>query len=59
MTIAPKDLKGLRALKEEELLKHYLIVYPRSDERVTEDGISIVPYSTFILQFSKNRIKQL
>jgi len=53
MTIAPKDLKGLRTLKEEELLKHYLIVYPGSDERVTEDGISIVPYSTFIKRLWK------
>ena len=53
MTIAPKDLKGLRTLKEEELLKQYLIVYPGSDERVTEDGISIVPYSTFIKRLWK------
>ena len=47
-TIAPKDLKGLRVLKEEELLKNYIIVYPGTDERITEDGISILPYNIFI-----------
>lgn len=47
-TIASKDFKGLRALKEEELLKYYIIIYPGKDERVTEDGISILPYDIFI-----------
>lgn len=47
-TIAPKDFKGLRALKEEELLKYYIIVYPGADERTTADGISIIPYNIFI-----------
>ena len=47
-TIAPKDFKGLRALKEEELLKYYIIVYPGTDERTTEDGISILPCNIFI-----------
>ena len=46
--IAPKDFKGLRALKEEELIKYYTIVYPGTDERITADGISIVPYNIFI-----------
>ncbi len=47
-TIAPKDFKGLRALKEEELLKNYIMVYPGKDERKTADGISILPYNIFI-----------
>ncbi|GAH01080.1 unnamed protein product, partial [marine sediment metagenome] len=47
-TIAPKDLKGLQAIKEEKLLKYYIIVYPGADERVTADGISIVPYNIFL-----------
>jgi uncharacterized protein len=51
--IAPKDFKGLRALKEEELLKYYIIVYPGSDERITADGISVVPYTTFIKRLWK------
>lgn len=46
--IAPKDFKGLRALMDEELLKYYIIVYPGKDERTTADGISILPYDTFI-----------
>ena len=46
--LAPKDFKGLRALMEEELLKYYIIVYPGKDERITADGIFILPYDTFI-----------
>lgn len=46
--ITPKDFKGLRALKEEELIKHFLIVHTGQDERITEDGISILPYDIFI-----------
>ncbi len=46
--ISSKDMKGLRALKEEELLKYYILVYTGSDERLTAEGISIVPYNIFI-----------
>ncbi len=47
-TISPKDSKGLRALKEEALLKYYVIVYTGTDQRTTEEGIFIVPYTVFI-----------
>lgn len=46
--ITSKDLKGLRALKEEDLLEYYIIVHPGSDERTTADKISILPYNIFL-----------
>ena len=48
ITIGKKDLKGLRALKEEELLDHYILVYPGSDRRITDEGFEIMPYDLFL-----------
>ncbi len=47
-TISAKDQKGLRALKEESILKNYLVVYPGKDERITEEGFHILPFTLFI-----------
>ena len=41
------DLKGLRALKEEKLLKHYLVVSLEHRTRVVE-GIHILPWREFL-----------
>jgi len=43
-----KHLKGLRALKEEKLLKRYLCVSTDRYQRVTDDGIEIWPWEDFV-----------
>jgi uncharacterized protein len=47
-TIGTKDLKGVRALKEEQLLKHYCVVYTGEQKRITEDNIHIYPLHQFL-----------
>ena len=46
--MSSKDFKGLWALKDEELLRYYIIVYPGPDERSTEEWIPLVPYNIFL-----------
>ena len=46
--IADKHLKGLRALKEEQLIKNYAVVSLDANLRITEDGISIYPWQVFL-----------
>ena len=41
-------LKGLRALKEELVAKHYILVSLDPRPRQTEDGIEILPWKTFL-----------
>ena len=48
ITIGKKDLKDLRALKEEELLDRYILVYTGSDRRITDEGFEIMPYDLFL-----------
>jgi predicted AAA+ superfamily ATPase len=43
-----KHLKGLRALKEESLLKDYYLVCNCDQKRVTVDGILILPWKDFL-----------
>ena len=43
-----RDLKGLRALKEENLLRAYYLVSLDSQPRETEDGIFILPWQVFL-----------
>jgi predicted AAA+ superfamily ATPase len=45
--VANHDLKGLRALKEETSLKHYLVVSLEETPR-TVDGIQILPWRLFL-----------
>ena len=42
-----RDLKGLRALREEGLFAHYLLVSMESMARET-DGIRILPWTDFL-----------
>ncbi len=46
--IYDKHLKGLRALKEEGLMKRLIIVSMDESKRETADGIEIVPYKMFL-----------
>lgn len=43
-----KDLRGLRALKEEGIFKKYIIVSRDSISRITDDGIILLPWSLFL-----------
>jgi predicted AAA+ superfamily ATPase len=45
--VAERDLRGLRALREEKLLKHYLMVCLEPRPRVV-DGIEILPWKEFL-----------
>jgi len=47
--VGERDLRGLRALKEEALLKHYLVVSLERRPR-TVDGIRILPWQDFLEQ---------
>ena len=46
-TIGPHDLKGLKALREENKLKYYLLVCLEEHERIVE-GIRILPWKIFL-----------
>ena len=43
-----KHLKGLRALKEEGLIKNYIIVSLDENERITTDGVAIWSWKHFL-----------
>jgi predicted AAA+ superfamily ATPase len=45
--VGERDLRGLRALKEEALLRHYVVVSLEPRPR-TVDGIRIVPWTDFL-----------
>ena len=46
-TVTPRDLKGLKAFREEALLDHYVLVSLEPRPRVV-DGITILPWSGFL-----------
>ena len=43
-----KDLRGLRALKEEGIFKKYIVVSRDNISRTTEDGITLLPWNLFL-----------
>lgn len=43
-----KDLRGLRALKEEGIFKKYIVVSKDSIARTTDDGIMLLPWDLFL-----------
>jgi hypothetical protein len=45
--VGDRDLRGLRALKEEGLLKRYVVVSLEARSR-TVDGIQILPWKEFL-----------
>jgi hypothetical protein len=48
--VQDKHLKGLRALKEEGLIRRYSIVSNDQIKRVTDDGITIYPWREFLAE---------
>ena len=46
--VADKHLKGLRALKEENIHKRFIAVSLDETCRRTRDGIEIMPYGEFL-----------
>ncbi len=51
-----KHLKGLRALKEEGLLKNYILVSLDATERTTKDNIQILPWENFLKKLWTGKI---
>lgn len=45
--VTPRDLKGLKAIQEEKLLKHHVLVCLEDRPR-THDGIMILPWKLFL-----------
>jgi len=52
--VSPEDLKGLRALKEENKLAHYLCVCLENRPRVV-DGIDIIPWKDFLIRLGSGK----
>ncbi len=46
--ITPRDLKGLKAIKEEQLLKKYLLISLDEVPRTIGDDINIIPWRMFL-----------
>ena len=51
-----KDLKGIRALKEENLMDSYMVVSLDTNHRQTSDGIHILPWREFLESLWKGNI---
>ena len=53
---ADKHLKGLRAFKEEKLVKSYILVCTCDEKRITSDGINIYPWVDFLQDLWNNNL---
>lgn len=51
-----KDLRGLRALKEEGIFKKYIVVSRDEISRTTDDGILLIPWTVFLDELWDGRI---
>ena len=51
-----KHLKGLRALKEEGLIKKYMVVSLDESVRTSKDGIHIFPWKVFLRKLWRGQI---
>lgn len=51
-----KDLRGLRALKEEGIFKKYIVVSRDEISRTTNDGILLLPWTVFLDELWAGRI---
>lgn len=51
-----KDLRGLRALKEEGIFKKYIVVSRDEISRTTDDGILLLPWTVFLDELWAGRI---
>jgi predicted AAA+ superfamily ATPase len=54
--VSPKDMKGLLALSEEVRLKKKIVICTERTERVTPDGIRILPIAPFLHDLWEMRI---
>ena len=54
--VQDKHLKGLRALKDEGLIKQYIVVSLDTSERITNDKIHILPWKVFLSKLWKNQL---
>ena len=54
--VQDKHLKGLRALKEEGLIKKYVVVSLDTNERITSDKIHILPWKLFLNKLWKGQL---
>ena len=54
--IQDKHLKNLRLLKEEQLIKKYIVVSFDTDERITQDKIHILPWESFLKKLWQGQI---
>ena len=56
--VQDRHLKGLRALKEEEVAMSYFVVSLDSAERLTNDGIRIQPWKVFLEKLWADQVIQ-
>ena len=54
--VQAKHLKGLRALKEEQQFKSYVVVSTDPVRRITDDGIVIYPWQSFLSDLWSGKI---
>ena len=54
--VQDKHLRGIRALKEEKLMKKHLVISLDENIRRTKDNIDILPWAYFLDQLWKGRI---
>ena len=54
--IQDKHLKGLRNLKEEQILKKYIVVSLDKEERITKDKIQIIPWESFLKKLWEGKL---
>jgi predicted AAA+ superfamily ATPase len=54
--VQERHLKGLRALKEEGLIKNYAIISQDPERRMTNDGIQIIPWKVFLKSLWSNTL---
>ena len=55
-SIHDKHLKGLRALKEEGIIKNFAVISCDQNERKTQDNITIFPWNIFLERLWKGQI---
>ena len=54
--ISNRELRGIRAFRDENAVKDYIIVCRELFERTTEDGIRIMPWKVFLDKLWNNEI---
>ena len=57
--ISNRELRGIRAFRDENAVKDYIIVCRELFERTTEDGIRIMPWKVFLDKLWNNEIASI